>query len=64
MNDNTNDFEQRKARFLQSHHSVANCLQHVYSYGNGIVVCKSRTHILGSCHMQSCATWYGGTAQQ
>ena len=41
--------------FLQSHHSAANCLQHVRSSGPGAIVCKLRaTHralITCKCHV-------------
>ena len=49
---------------LQSPDCATNCLQHVHSSGQGVIVCKSRaTHrALIMCNM-SCATWYEGTAQ-
>ena len=51
--------------FFYNHlHYAANCLQHIFSSGQGANMCKScATHrALITCNM-SCATWYGETAQ-
>ena len=37
----TNHIERRNSRFLQSSHSIPNCLKHIHSNGHSAIVCKS-----------------------
>ena len=45
-----------KSHFLQSPHCTANCLQHVRSSGQGVVVCKSRATPNHLQHQTTCNT--------
>ena len=56
FNDRNNDTERRNWRFLQSPHCAANCLQHVHSSGQGVIVCNHVQHqALTMCNI--CAMW-------
>ena len=48
---------------LQSPHCAANCLQHVRSGSQGIILCESRATHRALITYRSCAAWYDGTTQ-